>query len=74
MNIKNYIEDNNFKIIITNEYIYIYSYNKIINISDTSIEVLSTNKTIKIYGKNLLINKLDKKEMLIKGIFKKVEL
>lgn len=74
MNIKNYIEDNNFRINITNEYIYIYSYNKIINISDTCIEILSNNKNIKIYGKDLLINKLDKKEMLIKGILKKVEL
>lgn len=74
MNVKNYIEDNNYKITITNKYTHIYNYESIINISDNVIEILYRTKNIKIYGKNLLINKLDKKEMLIIGEFMKVEL
>ena len=74
MNIKNYIEDNDLKITITKKYIHIFSYGKIVDISDTLVEVLNNKTNIKVYGSNLLINKLDKKELLISGNFKRVEL
>lgn len=72
--VKNYIIDDNFKLTLTEKYIYIYNYGKILNISDTLISIVYKNKEIKIYGSSILINKLDKREMIITGDFKKVEL
>lgn len=72
-NVKEYIIDDNFKLTLTEKYIYIYNYGKILSISDTLVTIIYKNKEIKIYGSSILINKLDKKEMIVTGNFKKVE-
>lgn len=64
--IRNFIDNNSFKIIIYENIIDIINYEKIIDISNDSIKVM-TNKIIDITGKNLCIIKLLDNEILIKG-------
>lgn len=73
-NVKDYIIDDTFKLTLTEKYIHVYNYGKIIDIDNTRVILNKKNKEIKIHGKDLVINKLDKVEMLITGEFKKVEL
>ena len=69
--IRNLINEDNFKIIIYDNYIDIINYSKIINISDNLLTIKS-NKKILIYGKNLKINKLLDNELLIMGEVDKI--
>ena len=69
--IRNLISEDNFKIIIYDNYIDIINYSKIINISD-SLLTIKSNKKILIYGKNLKINKLLDDELLIMGKVDKI--
>ena len=69
--IRNLINEDNFKIIIYDNYIDIINYSKIINISD-SLLTIKSNKKILIYGKNLKINKLLDNEILIMGEVDKI--
>lgn len=69
--IRNLINEDNFKIIIYDNYIDIINYSKIINISD-SLLTIKSNKKILIYGKNLKINKLLDNELLIMGEVDKI--
>ena len=69
--IRNLISEDNFKIIIYDNYIDIINYSKIINISD-SLLTIKSNKKILIYGKNLKINKLLDNELLIMGEVDKI--
>ena len=69
--IRNLINEDNFKIIIYDNYIDIINYSKIINISD-SLLTIKFNKKILIYGKNLKINKLLDNELLIMGEVDKI--
>lgn len=71
--IRNFISDDSFKIIIYDGYIDIINYNEIIDISTSSIKVLST-KEINIIGQNLCIIKMYDKELLIKGILKDIKI
>ena len=69
--IRNLINEDNFKIIIYDNYIDIINYSKIFNISD-SLLTIKSNKKILIYGKNLKINKLLDNELLIMGEVDKI--
>lgn len=72
--IKNYIVDNTYKIIIDEKSLYIYNYVEIIKVTSEVIIISMKDKDIKISGASLIISKLSQKEMLIIGVFKKVEL
>lgn len=69
-NIKNYIVDEEYKIIINKNSIYVYNYDKVLDITDESVNLIIKGGSIKIYGKSIVIKVLDKKEMLITGEFK----
>ena len=69
--IRNLINEDNFKIIIYDNDIDIINYSKLINISD-SLLTIKSNKKILIYGKNLKINKLLDNELLIMGEVDKI--
>ena len=66
-NIKEYVRNSEFKLIIKNNQIYIENYTNIGNISESNIEIYNNEERILIKGKNLRINKLLKSEILIQG-------
>ena len=69
-----YLKKEEFRISILNGKIHILNYKKIIDITDFELIINIGSYTIKIEGKNLILVKLDKKELLIKGIVKKVNI
>lgn len=70
---KSYLKKEEYYIIIYSNFIYIYKYNDIIKFTDTFISLKLDKLIINIFGKDLLITKMEKNELLIKGIIKKVE-
>ena len=72
-NIRNLINENEFKIIIDNNYIDIINFSKIINITDNLVKI-KQNKIINIYGKNLRVSKMLDDELLIMGNINKIEI
>lgn len=72
-NIRNFINENEFKIIIDNNYIDIINFSKIINITDNLVKI-KQNKIINIYGKNLRVSKMLDDELLIMGNINKIEI
>lgn len=71
--IRNFIEDNSFKIIIYNNKINIINYKEIIDITPSSIQI-RCDKIINVLGEKLCIIKLLDKEILIKGIIRDIKL
>lgn len=65
--IKNYINDNDFKINLFNNSINIVNYIDISSIDSNKIIIKSIDKLIIINGVNLKINKLLENELLITG-------
>jgi len=70
---KNYLKDEDYYIILYSHYIYIYKYIDINKFTDTFISLKLKKLKVNIYGIDLLIKKLEKDELLIKGIINKVE-
>ena len=64
--VKNYIGENNFRIILYKDKIDLINYEKIIDISNNKI-IIKSNKNIIIEGKNLKLNKMLNKEILVLG-------
>ena len=69
--IRNFIDDKSFKIVIYDNLIDIINFKEVIDINNTSIKIMS-NKKINITGKDLKIIKLLDNEILIKGILKTI--
>jgi hypothetical protein len=65
-NIRNYIGENEYKIIISNNSINIINYLDIKELNENKV-ILITDRTIIITGKNLKANKLLNNEILING-------
>lgn len=70
--LRNFINDNTYKIIINDNYIDIINYSEIIDISFNLIKI-KTNKMITINGKNLNIIKMQDNELTIKGIINNIQ-
>ncbi len=64
---KNYLNKEEYYIIIYSNYIYIYNYIDIIKFTDTYISLKLNNLIIYIKGIDLLITKMETKELLVKG-------
>ena len=71
--IRNFINEDSFKIIIYNDLINIVNYKELLDINVNNIKIKS-NKIIDITGKNLCIVKLLDNELLIKGIIERVNI
>ena len=74
MNIREFINPKELKIIYFTNYINIINYDEIILLTENKILLLKDKKTITIKGNNLLLNKLLDKEILIHGNIKIIEL
>lgn len=70
---KSYLNKEEYYIIIYSNFIYIYKYIDIIKFTDSFISLKLEKFKINITGIDLLITKLEKNELLIKGIINKVE-
>lgn len=70
---KSYLNKEEYYIIIYSNFIYIYKYIDILKFTDTFISLMLEKFRINITGTDLLITKLEKNELLIKGIINKVE-
>lgn len=70
-NIKNYIGEDDFRIVIYNNIINVINYDEIDEINSNKIVI---DKRIIINGKNLKINKMLNKELLINGEIKELVL
>ena len=70
---KNYLKEENYYVILYSNYIYIYNYLDIIKFTDTYISLRLKSLILNIYGIDLLIIKLERDELLIKGVINKVE-
>ena len=62
-----YLNENDYKIIIKENYVNIINYDEIIDFNLNNISVKYNNKVIIIEGNNLTISKLVKDEVLIFG-------
>lgn len=65
--IKKYIDDKDYAIIITNDYIYIKNYTKLIKLNENTINIEINNKVYIIKGNNFKISKNISKELQING-------
>ncbi|MBQ3475449.1 MAG: hypothetical protein IJH20_04700 [Bacilli bacterium] len=70
-NVKNYIGENKFRLIIYSDKVNIVNYDSIEEIGATKI-IFNADKQITIEGKNLIFNKLLNKEILVTGDIEKI--
>lgn len=68
-----YLKDEDFKLNIKNNSIYIDNYSNIENLAENNITLTSNNKLIIIEGKNFIIKKLLDKEILFIGEIKNIK-
>lgn len=73
-NLRNYINDNNWRINIYNKKINIVNYIDIITLEDTRISIKYQNGILVIKGEGLSVNKMLDNEILITGDIKTLEL
>ncbi len=72
--LRNYIDNQKFKLTYSNDYLNIINYIKIIVLENNLIEVLVPNRLVKIKGKDLKLLRLLNQEILVKGLILNVEL
>lgn len=70
---KNYLNKEEYYVVVYSNYIYIYKYIDIIKFTDKFISLKLNKLTINIYGTDMLITKMEKNELLIKGNILKLE-
>lgn len=70
---KNYLNKEEYYVVVYSNYIYIYKYLDIIKFTDKFISLKLNKLTINIYGTDMLITKMEKNELLIKGNILKLE-
>jgi len=72
--INNYINEYDYKIIITNKFINIVNYKEIIDFDSKKISIRNNLGITIIEGKDLVISKMLEDEILITGIFCSINL
>jgi hypothetical protein len=73
-NIREYINETEFKITLLKNRVNVLNYDRIRDITDKEISLTKGNDKIKIIGNNLKLNKLLDQEVLIIGNILRVEL
>jgi len=67
--LNDYINENEYKIIITDSYINIINYKEILDFNSTRVSVRHDKGITSIEGTDLVVNKMVEDEMLITGNF-----
>ena len=65
--VRNFIVDNEFQIVIKNNFVDIQNFDLIDTINENIVILIKEKKKIKIKGKSLTVNKLLSDELSIKG-------
>lgn len=73
-NLSTYLSGEEYRISILSSGIHVLNYKSIIDITDTEVLLKIDKKIIKIKGAGFRLKELDKKELLIHGLVKKVEI
>ena len=73
-NLQNFLYDQEYFIDIFNNCLHVYYYLDLINLSDKLIELRLKDFILKIEGKDLIVSKMDKHEILIKGVIESMRL
>ncbi len=73
MNLRNYILENDFKIIYLSNKLDIVNYSDISHFDSNKIIINYNDGSVLINGKNLVVSKLLKDELLIEGSINKIE-
>jgi len=71
--LRNYLNDNAFRINFTDRMINIINYIEVITLEDNRISIRYCNGMLIIKGKDLSVNKMMDDEILITGVIKSVE-
>jgi len=67
-----YLVDNEFKVIITRNYINIINYLEVVDFSDKEIFIKYSDGAMVIKGSNLVLSKMQDEELLVKGDIKSI--
>ena len=73
-NICGFIKNDEYRITISNHKIHLLNFTAIIDINEKVVYIKINNIILKIFGNNLKLIKLEKQELLITGIIKRIEL
>lgn len=73
-NIKNFLYDFNDCISLYDGHIYIFNYSKLNKLSEKNIIVSFAKYKINVTGANLKIKKMTKQELLINGVFTRIDI
>lgn len=65
--VRNFIVDNEFQIVVKNNFVDIQNFDLIDTINESTVIVTKEKRKIKIKGKSLTVNKLLSDELSIKG-------
>ena len=65
--IREYIKDEEFRLVLFRDRVYITNYSEIITLNEKKISINNGDNLIVIKGENLIVNKLLEKEVLITG-------
>lgn len=72
--LRNYLNNNSFKLTLTNNYLNIENYLKIIILEDNRIDILLNNNVLKIKGEDLKLKRIMNKELMITGLILELKL
>lgn len=73
-NLSTYLGSEDYRLSILKDGLHVLNYKSIVDITDTEVLLKIDRKIIKIKGSNFRLKELDKKELLVHGIVKKVEI
>ena len=73
-NISAYLKSEEYRVTILKNGAHILNYKTIVDITSEEAIIKIDKKIIKIYGSSLTLTKLDKKELLINGTIKRLEI
>jgi len=73
-NISTYLNSEKYRVSILSSGAHILNYKTIVDITSDEAIIKIDKKIIKIYGTSLKLIKLDKKELLINGVIKRLEI
>ena len=65
--LNNFINENKYKVVVTNNYVNIVNYKEILDFNSTKISIEHDNGITSIIGKNLVVSKMIEDEVLITG-------
>ncbi len=72
-NIKNFINDNEFRLALFNDKVHLINYEEILSLDTNRISFQTKTGIVVIKGENIILNKLLDKEILLKGKIASIE-